>query len=207
LREDWAVPSGEYQVGAERERFSCAPGPAGWRYNATVLNPDGVARGKVDVVVDARWRQVRVELVRGAWILRGGIAGRETMWVRTGVGGEGAAEAAERAAGFFGGSPAFWITTARMLALTAGESATVALVEIAGDALAAHSVRHRWSLVEVGEHAAELRPLRVERYEVADLDTGVVAEVHMAGDVVLAAPDIELLALDGPPTVNSGSSA
>jgi hypothetical protein len=36
------------------ERFSCAPGPVGWRYNAQVLAPDGrTPTGLVDVTTDA----------------------------------------------------------------------------------------------------------------------------------------------------------
>jgi hypothetical protein len=76
------------------------------------------------------------------------------------------------------------------------------LVAIEGDALAARTVRQRWSLLDVAEHTTEVRPLRVERFQVADLDTGVAGEVHLAGDVVLSAPGVELNALDGPPTLD-----
>jgi len=204
------VPTGEYVLQPEShtggpvlvERFSCAPGPAGWRYAATVHEEaGGTARSKVDVTVDARWRQARVELRTGAWLLRGGVAGRELLWVRGGVDGTGATEYAEPAVAFTGTSPAFLVTTARMLGLAPGESASVALVAIAGDALAARTVRQRWTCVDVTEHDADLGSLRVERFDVADLDTGVVAEVHVAGDVVLAAPGVELRSLEGPPNV------
>jgi hypothetical protein len=189
------VPAGEYQLGDELvERFSCAPGPVGWRYVGT--GSDG---GRVDVTVDARWRQVRVDLRTGSWTLRGGVAGRELLWVRGGVDGTDAAEHAAPAAAFTGRSPVFLIVTARMLGLEPGGSTTVALVEIAGDALATRAVRQRWTLHDITEHQADLGVLRVERYEVADLDTGEVGEVQLAGDVVLAAPGVELAALDGPP--------
>ena len=196
-----AIPSHGGGPPATVERFSCAPGPAGWRYTASAHEPStGAARGRVDVTVDSRWRPVRVELRAGGWWLRGGHAGREVLWVR---GGDQAQEHAAEALGFGGASPAFLISTGRALRLDVGASASVALVAVTGDVLATRTVRQRWSLLEVAEHATDLRPLRVEKFEVADLDTGSVAEVHLAGDVVLAAPGVELLTLDGPPTAGS----
>jgi hypothetical protein len=190
------------------ERFSCAPGPVGWRYAATVAEEaTGVVRGRVDVTVDARWRQARVELRAGAWLLRGGVAGRELLWVRGGADGAGATEHAEVAAAFTGTSPAFLVTTARMLGLVAGESASVELVAITGDALATRTVRQRWSYVEGTEHKADVGPLRVARFAVADLDTGTVGDVYLAGDVVLAAPGIELRSLESPPNLSNQAGA
>jgi hypothetical protein len=55
------------------ERFSCAPGPVGWRYNAQVLAPDGrTPTGLVDVTTDASGVQIRVEVRAGGWVVRGG---------------------------------------------------------------------------------------------------------------------------------------
>lgn len=187
------MPTGEYQVGGRVERFSCAPGPLGWRYTAS-----DDAGGSVDLTVDAQWRQLRVEVVRGGWTIRGGVTGRQTNWVR--AGGPEPEELGQRAAGFFGDSPAFLIAAARLLALEPGKRANVELVELGGDALAARLVRQAWRLVEVTEHQAEMRPLQVDQYEVTDLDTGEAVEVHLAGDVVLAAPDVELISLEGPPS-------
>lgn len=189
------MPAGEYQLGEGLvERFSCAPGPVGWRYVGTAS--DGV---RVDLTVDARWRQARLDLRTGSWSLRGGVAGRELLWVRGGIDGTDAAEHSAPAPAFTGRSPVFLVTIARMLALKPGDSTTVALVEIAGDVLATRGVRQRWTLQDIAEHAADLGILRIERYEVADLDTGETGEVHLAGDVVVAAPGVELSALDGPP--------
>jgi hypothetical protein len=183
------------------ERFSCAPGPVGWRYAASTHDVETAEQvGRVDVTVDSHWRQVRVELVAGAWTLRGGVTGREVLWVRSGAGGADAAEHVAEAAGLCGASPAFLVTTARMLGLAPGEVTSVALVGVGGAALATRTLRQRWTFAEVIEHPTDLRPLRVERYEVADLDTGEVAEVHLAGDVVVAGPGIELTELEGPPT-------
>lgn len=41
----------------------------------------------------------------------------------------------------------------------------------------------------------------VDEYQVSTLDTGERHSVHIAGDVVLAAPGIELEALETPPSV------
>ena len=213
------MPKGEYQVGGDAgllgdghgdasagllEAFSCAPGPVGWRYVGELRDAaSGAGGGRVDVTVDSRWRHGRVELRTGGWLLRGGVAGPNVLWVRSGADGTDAAEQSAPAAGFWGASPVFLVTTARMLALEPGQQTSVALVAVTGTALATRTVRHRWTLVDITDHPADLRPLRVERYEVADLDTGSVAEVHLAGDVVLSAPGVELLNLDGPPTAAS----
>jgi inorganic phosphate transporter, PiT family len=62
------------------ERFSCAPGPAGRRYNAQVLASDERTRtGLVDVTIDASGRQIRVEVRAGDWIVSGGVVGGETV--------------------------------------------------------------------------------------------------------------------------------
>jgi hypothetical protein len=165
----------------------------GWRYVAT-----DSAGGSVEVVVDDQWRQLRVDVARGGWRIRGGVTGRQLVWVRSG--GPDIEELSQRASGFVGCSPGLLIATARALALEPGGASTVSLVELAGDALAARLVRQRWRLAEVTEHQSELRPLRVERFEVADLDTGLLSELHLAEDVLLAATDVELLTLDGPPS-------
>ena len=86
------------------ERFSCAPGPVGWRYNAQVLAPDArTPTGLVDVTTDASGLQIRVEVRAGGWVVRGGVADGETVWVRTGASGEDADEGTAPAAGFTAG--------------------------------------------------------------------------------------------------------
>ncbi len=57
----------------------------------------------------------------------------------------------------------------------------------------------RWTLTEIAWHDADEGRLPVERYEVTDLETGEISELHLAGDVVVAAPGIELTDLDDPP--------
>jgi hypothetical protein len=204
------VPSGTYLHldpldGSVRaaERFSCAPGPAGWRYVATVTAADGRIQGRIDLTVDARWRPVRLELRSGGWLVRGGALGPGVVWVRSGE-----SEAAEYSAatpGFAGSSPAFLLATARMLRLPSGESRNVELTSFTDGALAAVTVRQNWSFRGETQHSADLGTLPVAYIRISDLDTGEEIDLHIAGDIVIAADGIELDSLDGPP--NSLSSA
>ncbi|MDQ1711564.1 MAG: hypothetical protein QOE45_1014 [Frankiaceae bacterium] len=190
------------------EVFSCAPGPAGWRYVSQTYDAENRPLGRVDVTVDDRWRQVRVQVTSGAWTLRGGLAGPEAVWVRVpaedaegpGAHAAGAAEQAATAAGFTGRSPAFAVATARLLGLGLLDRRRVRLVGVTEPACVALPVDEGWALVDVEEHATDTAPLRVERYEVADLATAERRVVHLAGDVVLEAPGLELANLESPPT-------
>ncbi len=49
-------------------------------------------------------------------------------------------------------------------------------------------------------HSTDSGPLTVDEYQVSELDTGEQHTVHIAGDVVLAAPGIELEELETPPS-------
>ncbi|MFI0357236.1 hypothetical protein [Actinomadura sp. 9N407] len=190
------MPRGTYlhlDDGVE-ETFQCAPGPGGWRYVGE--RSDGV---RTDLVVDARWRQIRVELTGPQWWIRGGVTGRDLVWVR---GGDGdATEHQARSIGFLGESPGFLVALSRSLDLRAGEGVTVRLVQVAGTALAALTVDRRWRLAGITPYATETDPLPVARYEVTDLATAEEYAVHLAGDVVLDAPGIELTELQSPPNL------
>lgn len=177
------------------EDFSCAPGPSGWRYVGSVSGG-----GRVDVTVDGGGRQVRVELAGGGWLLRGGVSGRSTVWVRSGS-GVAPVELSAVASGFAGESPAFLVAAVRLLRLPPGARARLRVVSVSGPALAARVVEQGWELAEVTSHPTELGSLPVGRYRVADLETGEVGEVHVAGDVVLAAPGVELTELSSPPSL------
>jgi hypothetical protein len=188
------MPAGTYlhlDAGVE-ERFQCAPGPGGWRY--TSRRDDGV---RVDLVVDARWRQIRVELVTPGWWLRGGLTGPELAWVRA-AGGTGT-EHGERAAGFVSDSPGFLVAIAHSLELDAGAQTDVRLVQVSGTSLSALTTMWRWRHAGTSTHETETAPLPVEEYAVTDLATGEVETIHVAGDVLLAGPGIELTDLETPP--------
>jgi hypothetical protein len=191
------VPKGTYLYDdGAREVFSCAPGVAGWRYVSQTYDAAGDALGRVDVTVDEAWRQVRVQVASGEWTLRGGVVGPDAVWVR----GEGE-EQTQAAAGFTGRSPAFAIVTARLLALDLLDRRRIRLVGISEPALATLPVDEGWALVDVTEHETDLGALPVRRYEVADLTTAERRVVHLAGDVLLEGPGVELVDLESPPNL------
>ncbi|MEU5877326.1 hypothetical protein [Spirillospora sp. NPDC047279] len=192
------MPRGTYVHLEEQveETFQCAPGAGGWRYVGQ--RSDGI---RLDLVVDGRWRQIRMELVTPDWWIRGGVTGHDLDWVRAATGAETATEHGERAAGFVGESPGFLVAVARFARLQVGEQTDVRLVRLGGPALSALTELWRWRLAGVETHETETEPLPVERYEVTDLATGEVTMVHLAGDLVLDAPGIELTDLTTPPTL------
>jgi hypothetical protein len=184
------------------ERFWCAAGPIGWRYAAEVLAPDGrTGTGLGDLTVDDRWRQLRVEVRSGEWQVRGGVAGSEAVWVRAHASGKQARETAAVAAGFTGRSPGFLVAVARMLGLAPGARSRVRLVALSEPALAPRTVEIVWALISIEEQPTKAGLLPVERYETTDPVSGGLAVVHLAGDLVLAAPWVELKELDRPPTL------
>ncbi|MFB4297799.1 hypothetical protein [Actinomadura sp. NTSP31] len=190
------MPSGTYlhlDEGIE-ERFQCAPGPGGWRYVSQC--PDG---RRLDLVVDSRWRQIRVELVTPDWWLRGGVTGPELAWVR--AAGETGTEHGERAAGFVSDSPGFLVAVARSLELDEGAEADIRLVRLSGTSLSALTALWRWRRAGTSAYETDTGPLSVTEYEVTDLATGEVETLHLAGDVVLAASGIELTGLESPPNL------
>lgn len=190
------MPSGTYLHVAEgiEERFQCAPGPGGWRY--TSRRDDGV---RLDLVVDARWRQIRVEVVAPGWWLRGGLTGPELAWVR--AAGESGTEHGERAAGFVSGSPGFLVAVARSLELDEGAAADVRLVRLSGTSLSALTVLWRWRRGATSSYETETEPLPVTEYEITDLATGEAESLYLAGDVAVAAPGVELTDLESPPNL------
>lgn len=66
--------------------------------------------------------------------------------------------------------------------------------------LAPRTVDQSWALRRSEAHATDNGPLTVDEYQVSELDTGEQHSVHISGDVVLAAPGIELEDLETPPS-------
>ncbi|MCP3760336.1 hypothetical protein [Streptomyces sp. TBY4] len=183
------------------EHFHCAPGPSGWRYVSQLTAPDGAHRGSLDLAVDELGRPIRLEVNASSWQVRGAAIDGIT-WVRTDPAGAEATEGnVPGAAGFTGTSPAFLVATSRLLRLAPGAPATrVRLVALTDPVLAARTTDQAWQLVQRAEHPTDSGPLLVDEYRVTALDTGQVHTVHIAGDVVLSAPGIELEHLETPPS-------
>jgi hypothetical protein len=189
------VPTGVYRFADGRtERFSTVMAPAGWSYVAD--NDDG---SRVELTVDSRWRPVRCEVSTSRWRVRGGSLGRQLMWVRSAVDGSDPAEDAAEAAGFLAESPAFLVVLPRLLSLPLKGSAWVRMVTLWQPLLAPLVVERGWTLEAVDDHETPAGPLVVEQYRVDDRATGEHRMLHLAGDVVLDSPGIELADLDGVP--------
>ncbi|MGW2934453.1 hypothetical protein ACWGQ5_16160 [Streptomyces sp. NPDC055722] len=186
------------------EHFQCAPGPSGWRYVSQLTTPSGDQAGSVDLALDELGRPIRLELHAGGWQVRGAALDGVT-WVRTDPTGTHATEGNVRAHAFTGTSPAFLVATARLLRLTPSSSSAtrVRLVAFTDPVLAPRTVDQSWALIEREAHATDNAPLIVDAYQVTDLDTGELHTVHISGDVVLAAPGIELEDLESPPSAFS----
>lgn len=182
------------------EHFHCAPGPSGWRYVSQVTTPSGDHAGSVDLALDELGRPIRLELHAASWQVRGAALDGVT-WVRTDPTGTEATEGNVRAHTFTGTSPAFLIATARLLRLPLTAPATrVRLVAFTDPVLAPRTLDQSWALIAREAHATDNEPLTVDEYQVTALDTGEQHTVHIAGDVVLAAPGIELEHLESPPS-------
>ncbi|WP_069816288.1 hypothetical protein [Streptomyces sp. TP-A0874] len=182
------------------ERFQCAPGPSGWRYSAQLSTASGDPYGAVDLTVDRLWRPIRLELQARGWQVRGAALNGVT-WVRTDAGGMHAREGNAHAPAFSGNSPAFLVTTARLLGLTpSAPSGRIRLVAFTEPVLAPRTVDQDWTLLNSRSHPTDSGPLIVREYRVTDLSTGESGSVHLSGDVVLAAPGVELEELESPPS-------
>lgn len=182
------------------EHFHCATGPYGWRYFSQLIGPAGDHAGSVDLTLDELGRPLRLELHAGGWQVRGAALDGVT-WVRTDATGTEAQEGNAAGHSFTGTSPAFLVATSRLLHPTAGAPGRrVRLVALTPPVLAPRTLDQVWALTDTEAHATDNGPLTVENYRVGHVDTGEQHPVHIAGDVVLAAPGIELEDLDSPPS-------
>lgn len=182
------------------EQFHCAPGHAGWRYVSHTTSPTGERTGSVDLTIDELGRPLRLELQTTDWRVRGAALDGVT-WVRTDASGAYATEGNAAAHAFTGTSPAFLIATARLLRLVPDAPPTrLRLVAFTAPVLAPRTLDESWALHKSEAHSTDNGPLIVDTYQVSAVDTGEQQSVHIAGDVVLSAPGIELEDLDSPPS-------
>ncbi|MWA11513.1 hypothetical protein [Streptomyces sp. BA2] len=182
------------------EHFHCAPGPSGWRYVSQRTAPSGEPTGSVDLALDELGRPIRLELHAGDWQIRA-AAIKGVTWVRTDPTGTHATEDNAPAHAFTGTSPAFLVATTRLLRLAPASPATrVRLVAFTDPVLAPRTLDQSWALLKSEAHATDNGPLIVDEYQVTALDTGEQHTIHIAGDVVLSAPGMELENLESPPS-------
>jgi hypothetical protein len=173
------VSSGSYLLSGHdgpyaTERFVCGEEPAGWRYVGHRKDPEsGVELGRIDLLLDAVGRTLRLEVTAGGWLLRGGVVGAEALWRR------GDEERSEQAHGFTGTSPAYAVAATR-LAAAAGGSARLRLVAVHDSALATSTVDQSWRRDGPGQWAVD------------DLATGERRQLQVRDDLVLAGPGLAL---------------
>jgi hypothetical protein len=169
--------SGTYQLSGHDgpyalERFTCGATPEGWRYDAT---RDG--GGRLELQLDGT--TVRLHVEGGGWVLRGAASGGQALWRR----GEQEHEAAGD--GFTGSSPGFLLVGARLA------RARLSLVEVTEPVLATRATTQAWTSLGSTEHDGVV----VSGWQVDDLATGERRTVRLAGDVVVEAPGVQLVAL------------
>jgi hypothetical protein len=199
------VPHGTYVVAGRSEGFSCAPGPAGWRY----------ASDRLDLVCDNAFRCVRVQVVSpdGGWV-RGGRTvlddGTPVLVWRTAADPDRERSAVADVVDV--ASPGALVALARRVAGpgTGPAEGRLTAVRLEPPGFGGLTVRLRVARVGAQEHEAPGGRLLAERWVVDDVDAGTRREVHLAGDVVLWAAasgdphaepwDVELTALDDPPS-------
>ncbi|GAB3644430.1 hypothetical protein [Streptomyces sparsus] len=182
------------------EHFQCAAGPSGWRYVSRTTDTRGADSGSVDLTLDELGRPLRLELRASGWQVRGAALDGVT-WVRTDPAGVHAQEANVPAHTFTGTSPAFLVAATRLLRPAHGDPAVrVRMVALTDPVLAPRTLDQAWELLGRESHATDSGPLTVDHYRLSDIQTGEQHSVHLAGDVVLAAPGIELEDLESPPT-------
>ncbi|WP_431783427.1 hypothetical protein [Streptomyces chumphonensis] len=182
------------------EHFQCAPGPSGWRYVSRTTTPEGAHAGSLDLTLDDLGRPIRLELRAADWHVRAAALDGVT-WVRSDPQGEHAQEGNAAAHAFTGASPAFLVALARLLRPEpAAPAVRVRLVAFTPPVLAPRTLDQAWALTDSQAHATDNAPLIVDAYQVSDLQTGEQHTVHLAGDVVLSAPGVELEDLESPPS-------
>src|SRR5512135_2961316 len=184
------MPSGLYRLfdtsGAQRatEQFRCAPGPAGWRYFSTVQHPAGTTN--VDLSVDAGWRPVRVRIQTPDHHLilsaRGGLLDDELLQV--------ALDPGVVTVDF--PSPCFPLATARRL----GADGEIDALTIDSESLIPVLERHRYEAGEEEEVATPVGRFAARVWRHIAPRPRFSRPLWIAGDVVVAADGVELVAYD-----------
>ncbi len=206
------MPRGRYDVAGRAEAFSCAPGPAGWRY----------VSDRLDLACDAAFRPVRFAVTTaGGLAVHGGGArlddGTPVLeW--TDVHGR---PHTTRADAVLTGSPGSWLAALRAVAGpgTSPEQAELEalVVDLEGLSTGVLRQRHRFSrvaaqpYVATQQHAApsdaDGGDVLLEQWYVDDLAAGFRRVLHVIGDVVVYAENlpaageaVEVIELESPPS-------
>jgi hypothetical protein len=179
------MPIGRYRVldgegiAVGTEEFRSAPGPAGWRYVASITTTVPEPHGElVDLVVDRSWRPVRLRIDTGAHQLLASPRGDRLTGVLDG----------EPLDVGFGPeieldylSPSFNAVTARRL----GRTAEIDVVYLEPVTCRPAPVRQRYELLGEEVVGTPVGRFRADRWRYTSLDSGWSGLLWVAGDVVV----------------------
>ncbi|GAB2685486.1 hypothetical protein [Thalassiella azotivora] len=199
------MPRGSYLVTGRSEAFSCAPGPAGWRYVSDAA----------DLACDAAFVPVRFRVGPGPDPATAAIGERATLddgrralvWTCP-------ADPDRRRVTSLrpldGGSPGLLVALLRAVAGPGDQprAATVPVLRLDGPGFAGLAGRRSVRRLGATRHDAPDGALLAEEWAVDDPDAGTRLVAHLAGDVLLAAEGsdaagavtVEVTSLDGPPS-------
>jgi hypothetical protein len=166
------------------EEFRCAPGPAGWRYVATIVTIDPEPhREVVDYVVDDGWRPVRVRIDSGEHQLILSVAGDRLSGHHDGEPIE-VPFGPEVEIDYL--SPCFNAVTARRLDRT-DEIEVVYLKPVTIEPITARQRYERGAEEDVDTPAGRFR---AKKWQYTSLDSGWSRPFWLAGDVVVRFQDL-----------------
>jgi hypothetical protein len=194
------VPAGVYTVldgkgsPVGREEFRCAPGPAGWRYFASIeTSLPEPHRETVDFVVDDRWLPVRLRVDTGSHDVN--LIAEETRLVGRRDGEPLEIEWDTRLDLDYL-SPSFNAVTANRL----GRTEEIRVVYLDPFTCEPHLVGQRYERGNEEEVTTPVGRFTATRWQYTGLDTGWTGSLWVAGDIVVAFQDVfELAAYDPGP--------
>jgi hypothetical protein len=173
-------------VGAEE--FRCAPGPAGWRYFASIeTSVPEPHRETVDFVVDDRWLPVRLRIDTGSHDVD--LTAEEPRLIGT-RDGEPLEIAWEGRLDLDYLSPSFNAVTANRL----GRTEEIRVVYLDPVTCEPHVVPQRYELGDEEEVNTPVGRFRAARWRYTGLSTGWTGPLWVAGDIVVAFENVFELA-------------
>ena len=162
------------------EEFRCAPGPAGWRYFATIetSNPDP-HRETVDLMVDGSWLPVRLRIDTGSHQVD--LAAEDDRLVGT-RDGEPLDIAWETRLDLDYFSPCFNAVTANRL----GRTEEIRVVYLDPVTCEPHLVSQRYELMGEEDVGTPVGLFSATRWHYTGLDSGWTGSLWVAGDIVVS---------------------
>jgi hypothetical protein len=176
------------------EEFRCAPGPAGWRYFASIeTSLPEPHRETVDFVVDDRWLPLRLRVDTGSHDVN--LSAEETRLVGTRDGVPLEIKWETRLDLDYL-SPSFNAATANRL----GRTEEIRVVYLDPFTCEPHLVGQRYEVGDEEEVTTPVGRFTATRWQYSGLDTGWTGPLWVAGEIVVAFQGVfELAAYDPGP--------